>query len=138
MTSLRRIAPRFADAPLVAILIVVVALMAFANPGRFLSLGNLASLAYQLPMLAFLSFGMMISMLTGGINLAIVSSANLTGIVTALTLKALTGGDSASASLKTRARLYECLDCGRQTSVTAGTAMHRSKLPLTSGIPSFL
>jgi simple sugar transport system permease protein len=99
MTSLRRIAPRFADAPLVAILIVVVALMAFANPGRFLSLGNLASLAYQLPMLAFLSFGMMISMLTGGINLAIVSSANLTGIVTALTLKALTGGDSASASL---------------------------------------
>jgi simple sugar transport system permease protein len=42
---------------------------------------------------------MMISMLTGGINLAIVSSANLTGIVTALALKALTGGDSGSASL---------------------------------------
>jgi hypothetical protein len=28
--------------------------------------------------------------------------------------------------------LYECLDCGRQTSVTAGTAMHRSRLPLTT------
>jgi hypothetical protein len=27
----------------------------------------------------------------------------------------------------------ECLDCGRQTSLTAGTAMHRSKLPLTMG-----
>ena len=27
--------------------------------------------------------------------------------------------------------LYVCLDCGRQTSITAGTAMHRSKLPLT-------
>ena len=37
-----------------------------------------------------------------------------------------------SASLKTRARLHECLDCGRQTSVTAGTLMHRSKLPLTT------
>src|SRR6202051_3395735 len=36
------------------------------------------------------------------------------------------------ATLKTRARLYECLDCGRQTSVTAGTIMHRSKLPLTT------
>jgi transposase-like protein len=36
------------------------------------------------------------------------------------------------ASLKSRPRLYECLDCGRQTSVTAGTAMHRSRLPLTT------
>src|ERR1017187_2059123 len=36
------------------------------------------------------------------------------------------------AALKSRPRLYECLDCGRQTSVTAGTAMHRSKLPLTT------
>jgi hypothetical protein len=34
--------------------------------------------------------------------------------------------------LKSRPRLYECLDCGRQTSITAGTAMHRSKLPLTT------
>jgi transposase-like protein len=34
--------------------------------------------------------------------------------------------------LKSRPRLHECLDCGRQTSVTAGTAMHRSKLPLTT------
>jgi hypothetical protein len=33
--------------------------------------------------------------------------------------------------------LFECLDCGRQTSITAGTAMHRSKLPLTTlGRPS--
>ena len=35
------------------------------------------------------------------------------------------------AGLTSRPRLYECLDCGRQTSITAGTAMHRSKLPLT-------
>ncbi|MFY9874291.1 MAG: transposase, partial [Rhodomicrobium sp.] len=26
------------------------------------------------------------------------------------------------AALKSRPRLYECLDCGRQTSITAGTA----------------
>ena len=36
------------------------------------------------------------------------------------------------AALKARPRLYECLDCGRQTSITAGTAMHRSRLPLTA------
>jgi len=36
------------------------------------------------------------------------------------------------AALKSRAHTYECLDCGRQTSITAGTAMHRSKLSLTT------
>ena len=41
-------------------------------------------------------------------------------------------GERRSALLKSRARLYECLDCGRQTSVTAGTITHRTKLPLTS------
>ena len=41
-------------------------------------------------------------------------------------------GKGRFAALKSRPRLYECLDCGRQTSITAGTAMHRSKLPLTT------
>jgi transposase-like protein len=41
-------------------------------------------------------------------------------------------GEGRFAALKSRPRLYECLDCGRQTSITAGTAMHRSKLPLTT------
>ena len=36
-----------------------------------------------------------------------------------------------AALLNSRAYTYECLDCRRQTSVTAGTAMHRSKLPIT-------
>lgn len=34
-------------------------------------------------------------------------------------------------SLETKAWTEECADCGRQTSVTAGTALHGSKLPLT-------
>ena len=40
-------------------------------------------------------------------------------------------GGGRAASLRSRAHTYECLACGRQTSITAGTAMHRSKLPLT-------
>ena len=39
-------------------------------------------------------------------------------------------GAQRSAALKSRAYTYECLDCGRQTSVISGTVMHRSKLPL--------
>jgi predicted RNA-binding Zn-ribbon protein involved in translation (DUF1610 family) len=41
-------------------------------------------------------------------------------------------GERRMAALKSRAHTCECLDCGRQTSATAGTVMHRSKLPLTT------
>ena len=34
-------------------------------------------------------------------------------------------GEQRAAALKSRAYTYECLDCGRQTSATAGTVMHR-------------
>lgn len=34
--------------------------------------------------------------------------------------------------LRTKAFTYECAACGRQTSVTAGTILHASKLPLTT------
>ncbi len=40
-------------------------------------------------------------------------------------------GSVRGAMLRSRAHTYVCLDCGRQTSITAGTVMHRSKLPLT-------
>ena len=40
-------------------------------------------------------------------------------------------GDGRAWLLKAKAFTYECAACGRQTSVTAGTIMHASKLPLT-------
>ena len=41
-------------------------------------------------------------------------------------------GNARAAALKSRAYTYECYGCGRQTSITAGTAMHRTRLPLTA------
>jgi hypothetical protein len=40
-------------------------------------------------------------------------------------------GGGRKALLKSRAHTYECFGRGRQTSLTAGTVMHRWKLPLT-------
>jgi hypothetical protein len=40
-------------------------------------------------------------------------------------------GGARAWALKTRDATFECARCHRQTSVTAGTAMHGSKLPLT-------
>ena len=94
---------RVPDASLYVILAGIVVLMTVLNPERFPTLSNLQSMLSQLPILAFLSIGMMISMLSGGINLAIVSTANFTGITTALTLQALTAGHSGSATLEATA-----------------------------------
>jgi hypothetical protein len=40
-------------------------------------------------------------------------------------------GEGRAWLLNTKAFTCECAGCGRQTSVTAGTIMHASKLPLT-------
>ena len=41
-------------------------------------------------------------------------------------------GESKAWELQTQAWTWECAGCGKQTSVTAGTIMHHSKLPLTT------
>ena len=41
-------------------------------------------------------------------------------------------GKSKAWELQTKPWTYECAGCGKQTSVTAGTIMHHSKLPLTT------
>jgi simple sugar transport system permease protein len=82
---------------LVTIALVTALLTILIGP-RFLSAGNLASMAYQLPLIGFLAIGMMISELSGGINLSIVANANFNGIVIALTLRALTGGNMSQAN----------------------------------------
>src|SRR5271155_3616753 len=41
-------------------------------------------------------------------------------------------GGSKAWQLQTKAWNWECAGCGKQTSVTAGTIMHHSKLPLTT------
>ncbi|HRX65957.1 ABC transporter permease [Mesotoga sp.] len=69
-----------------AILVILVLLFSLALPGKFLRPSNLQSMAFQLPELGVLAFAMMITMLTGGINLSIISSANLSGIIMAMIL----------------------------------------------------
>jgi len=68
------------------VMVAVVLLMWLLNPRHFLTLGNFQSMAFQLPELGLLSMAMMVTMLTGGINLSIIATANMTGIVTALIL----------------------------------------------------
>lgn len=71
---------------LIIFLVAVLILMVLLNGAGFLSIGNIQSMAFQLPELGVLSLAMMIAMLTSGINLSIIASANLTGILMAVIL----------------------------------------------------
>lgn len=74
---------------LVLVLVVTVLLMAVLTGGRLLRVQSLESMAFQMPLLGMLTLAQMLPMLTAGIDLAIISTANLTGIVTALILTQL-------------------------------------------------
>jgi len=58
-------------------------LFSVSLPGKFFSISNFSSIAFQLPELGILTMAMAITMLSGGINLSIIANANLSGIVMA-------------------------------------------------------
>ena len=84
---------------LIITLAVVFLFMTLMNGSRFLSYYNLVSMAYQLPVIGLLAIGMMVSELSGGINLSIIANVNFNGIIIYLVLNALTGGKMSEANL---------------------------------------
>src|ERR1700722_4418455 len=74
---------------LTSVLLGVTAGMLLLNPERFLTPNNLRSMAFQLPEIGILTLAMMVTMLHGGINLAVIGTANLTAIITALIVHAI-------------------------------------------------
>jgi ribose/xylose/arabinose/galactoside ABC-type transport system permease subunit len=74
---------------LIAVLCGVAAVMFLLSPERFFAPNNLRSMAFQLPEIGILTLAMMVAMLHGGINLAVVGTANLTAIITVLVVHAV-------------------------------------------------
>ena len=69
---------------LLIITMIVFIIMAALVPSKFLTLRNIESMSFQFPELGLLSIAIMITMLTGGIDLSVVGIANLSGIFMAL------------------------------------------------------
>ncbi|MEA4847081.1 MAG: ABC transporter permease [Clostridiaceae bacterium] len=67
----------------------------------FLTAGTLQSMAFQLPEMGLLTISMMITMITGGINLSCIASANLSGIImaTIMTTYITPGNDNVAVVL---------------------------------------
>ncbi|MBS3813523.1 ABC transporter permease [Candidatus Bipolaricaulota bacterium] len=73
------------------ILVLILIMIGGATGGEFLKIGFLQSMAFQLPMLGLLALAQMGPMLTGGIDLSVISIANLSGIVAAIVLTGMNG-----------------------------------------------
>jgi simple sugar transport system permease protein len=114
-------------------LLLVFLLMTLVNGGRFVSPGNLAAMAYQLPMIGFLAIGMMISELSGGINLSIVANANFNGIIIAMVLNGLTKGSMADAG-----GLFIVIACLAGLFASLGIGFFNGMLITVLNIPAIL
>jgi simple sugar transport system permease protein len=84
---------------LLIICLVLFAAFSILLPGEFFTIRNMQSMAVQFPEYGILAFGIMLAMLTGGIDLSVVGAANLAAIVSALVLTRLSGDGGAGMSL---------------------------------------
>ena len=69
-----------------SILAFLIVIMTILTKGGILRLESLQAVAFQMPLLGLLTLAQMVPMLTGGIDLSIISYANLAGIIVALIL----------------------------------------------------
>jgi simple sugar transport system permease protein len=63
--------------------------MSAAQPELFLSRANFSSMAFQFPEFALLSLAVMVSMLTGGIDLSVIGLANLSSMLAVMVMRGL-------------------------------------------------
>ncbi len=87
----------FADGNILRLFIACVAIfvgMSILKPDVFPTAENFLSMGSQFPEIGILAMAIMITMLTGGIDLSVVSIANLSGVLAALVIRALIPADA--------------------------------------------
>ncbi len=78
---------------LLGFLALVVVVFGLTAP-KFLSVGNFESIAFQLPELGLLTLAMLMPIISGGFNLAIIYTANMAGLTLAFVLNRYGGVDA--------------------------------------------
>ena len=67
-------------------MVFIIIVLSILLPDTFFSLRNFQSMTYQIPEFGLLALAMMIAMITGGIDLSVIATANLSGILAALVM----------------------------------------------------
>ncbi|WP_181176484.1 ABC transporter permease [Mesorhizobium sp. B2-3-5] len=91
--------PAMGRGGLLALLMALMAVFSVLEPGTFLRGATLQAMMFQLPELGLLSLAMAIPLISGGINLAIIATANLAGLLMAWILTSLMPPDAAGLDL---------------------------------------
>jgi len=78
---------------LIAVMILVLISMLILKPAKFFTFANFQTMFAQFPEFGLMSLGVMLCMITGGIDLSVVGVANLTSITSGIVLKALVTSD---------------------------------------------
>lgn len=99
------------SATLFSIAVVIFAVMSILSPKTFLSATNLQGMGIQFAEFGILAFGMLLAMISGGIDLSLVGIANFSGIVASVVMIRL-GGSNFSIVIGVFAALIIGLLCG--------------------------
>src|SRR5690554_5864147 len=98
--NLELLKERFSGISMLALIfILLIIIMSIILPNRFLRLANFQSIAFQLPEIGLLSLAMMIAMVSGGLNLSIIASANFSGIIMAMIMTGLISETSSTLTV---------------------------------------
>lgn len=84
---------------LLGLLMVLVIAFSMLLPGSFLQVSTVQSMMFQLPELGLLSLAMMVPLVSGGLNLAIIATANQAALLMAWILTTQMPPDAAGADL---------------------------------------
>ena len=115
---------------LIALLAALLVLFALLVP-NFLSIGTLNSFMYQLPLLGLLSLAMLVPLLTGGLNLAIIATTNQCALLMVFVMSSLITPETGAAgtlgviALALAAGLLLCLVIGLATGALVAYNGHR-------------
>lgn len=83
---------------LLGLLLGLLVIFALVVPG-FLSMGTLSSFMYQMPLLGLLSLAMIVPLLTGGLNLAIIATTNQCALLMVFLMRSLTPAEAGGATV---------------------------------------
>jgi simple sugar transport system permease protein len=83
-------------AGMLALLVALVITFSILLPGRFLTLGTAQSMMFQVPELGLLALAMAIPLISGGLNLAIIATANQCALLMAWIMKSSIGAGAGS------------------------------------------
>ena len=77
---------------LFGVFILVIIVMTLLEPEKFMSATNLQSMVFQLPEFGLFALAMTVTILTGGINLSVITSGTMGGILAAKAMSAMYEG----------------------------------------------